>query len=58
MSDESLAGEGGPVLHIRQYWRRVITYTFRVTTPSAHAPVIADIFLGKITKWNDTRLTS
>jgi len=62
MSNEELSkAKGGPVLHIPTVLGAVvITYNLPgVNTPLKLTPqVIADIFLGRITKWNDTRLTS
>ncbi|MFL5497220.1 MAG: phosphate ABC transporter substrate-binding protein PstS [Gemmatimonadaceae bacterium] len=62
MSDAELAkAKGGPVLHIPTVLGAdVITYN----VPGVNAPLnltaqaIADIFSGKITKWNDSRITS
>ncbi|MFL5559774.1 MAG: phosphate ABC transporter substrate-binding protein PstS [Gemmatimonadaceae bacterium] len=62
MSNEELAkAKGGPVLHIPTVLGAdVITYN----VPGINAPLnltaeaIADIFSGKITKWNDSRITS
>ncbi|MDP9203466.1 MAG: phosphate ABC transporter substrate-binding protein PstS, partial [Gemmatimonadota bacterium] len=62
MSDEEMAkAKGGPVLHIPTVLGAVvITYNL----PALNAPVeltpqvIADIFSGRISKWNDTRITS
>ena len=62
MSDEDLAkAKGGPVLHIpTTMGADVITYNLPgVTTPLKFTPqAIADIFMGKIKKWNDSRLAS
>lgn len=60
MSDESLAKAPGKILHIPTVAGAVVV-TYNV--PGApklrlDAPVIADIFLGKITKWNDRRLAA
>lgn len=62
MSDEEMAAaKGGPVLHFPTVLGAVvITYNL----PEVSAPltltgeVIADIFLGKITKWNDPRIAA
>src|SRR3954470_15223316 len=62
MSDTELAGaKGGPVLHFPTVMGAlVITYN----VPGLAAPLdlnaqtIADIFSGRITKWNDTRITT
>lgn len=62
MSDEELAkAKGGPVLHIPTVLGAdVITYNLPgVTTPLKFTPeAIADIFMGRIKKWNDSRLAS
>jgi len=62
MSDEELAkAKGGPVLHIPTVLGAdVITYNLPgVTTPLRFTPdAIAAIFMGRIKKWNDTRLAS
>ena len=62
MSDAELAGaKGGPVLHIPTVLGPVvITYNLpQLKEPlKLTGPVIADIFLGKITKWNDARITA
>ena len=62
MTDDEMAkAKGGPVLHIPSVAGGVVlTYNL----PNVDQPldftgeVIADIFLGKITKWNDSRITS
>jgi len=62
MSDDEMAkAKGGPIIHIPTVLGAVvITYNI----PGASAPLtltgkaIADIFSGKITKWNDARITS
>ena len=62
MSDEEMAkAKGGPILHIPTVLGAdVITYNLPgVTTPLKFTPqVIAEIFMGRIKKWNDTRLAS
>jgi phosphate transport system substrate-binding protein len=62
MSDEELTkAQGGPVMHFPTVLGAdVITYNLPdVTTPlKLDGPTIADIFLGKIKKWNDARLTA
>ena len=62
MSDEELAkAKGGPILHIPTVLGAdVITYNVPgVTAVLKLTPsVIADIFMGRIKKWNDTRLAS
>jgi phosphate transport system substrate-binding protein len=62
MSDDEMSkAKGGPVLHIPTVLGAVVI-TYNV--PGLSAPLnltskaIADIFSGKITKWNDTRITS
>jgi phosphate transport system substrate-binding protein len=62
MSDEELSkAKGGPVLHFPTVLGAVvITYNLTgVTQPlRLTGPVIADIFLGKITRWNDQRIAA
>ena len=62
MSDEELAKtKGGPVLHIPTVLGAdVITYNLPgVTTALKFTPeAVAEIFMGRIKKWNDTRLAS
>jgi phosphate transport system substrate-binding protein len=62
MSDEEMAkAKGGPILHIPTVLGAdVITYNVPgVTSVLKLTPsVIADIFMGRIKKWNDTRLAS
>ena len=62
MTDTELANaKGGPVLHIPAVLGPVvIAYNLsQVTSPlKLTGEVIADIFLGKITKWNDPRIAS
>jgi phosphate transport system substrate-binding protein len=62
MSDEELAkAKGGPILHIPTVLGAdVITYNVPgVTAVLKLTPsVIGDIFMGRIKKWNDTRLAS
>ncbi len=62
MSDEDISkAKGGPVLHFPTVLGAVvITYNLSgVTQPlRLTGPVIADIFLGKITKWNDQRIAA
>jgi phosphate transport system substrate-binding protein len=59
MSDKDLAEAGAPVLHIPTCAGAVvITYNLPGSLRLRFTPdVIADIFLGKITKWNDRRLS-
>jgi phosphate transport system substrate-binding protein len=62
MSDEELAkAKGGPVLHFPTVLGAVVvTYNLpAVSAPINLTPqVIADIFSGRVKKWNDTRLAS
>ena len=62
MTDEEMSkAKGGPILHIPSVLGAVvITYNVPdVTEPlNLTGEVVADIFLGKITKWNDSRLAS
>src|SRR5437870_5267705 len=61
MTDSAIAAIQGNVLHIPTVLGAiVITYNLpSVTQQLKFTPeVIADIFLGKVTKWNDARLAS
>ncbi len=62
MSDAEMAGaKGGPIIHVPTVLGAdVVTYNLSgVTTGLKLTPqVIADIFSGRITKWNDSRITS
>ncbi len=62
MSDSELAqAKGGPVFHIPSVIGLVaVAYNLpQVTQPlKLSGPVVADIFLGKVTKWNDSRITA
>ncbi len=62
MSDEELAGaKGGKVLHFPTVLGAdVITYNLPEVKDPLHltGPLVADIFLGKITKWNDARIAA
>jgi phosphate transport system substrate-binding protein len=62
MTDAELAkAKGGPILHIPTVLGAVVlTYNVPdVTQPlNLSGDVVADIFLGKITKWNDSRLAA
>jgi len=62
MSDDELAkAKGGALLHIPTVLGAdVVTYNVPEVTQTLKltGAVIADIFLGKITKWNDSRITS
>ena len=61
MGDSAIAAIAGNVLHLPTVLGAVVAaYNLPgVAQPVRFAPdVLADIFLGKITKWNDARLTS
>ena len=62
MSDQELASaKGGPVLHFPTVMGAVVlTYNVpAIARPlNLSGDVVADIFLGKITKWNDARIAS
>ena len=62
MTDEEMSkAKGGPILHFPTVLGAVvITYNVPdLAQPlSLSGEVIADIFLGRITKWNDSRITS
>jgi phosphate transport system substrate-binding protein len=60
MSDKNLAEAGAPVLHIPTCAGAVVvTYNLGGDPQLKFTPdVIADIFLGKIQKWNDPRITA
>jgi phosphate transport system substrate-binding protein len=62
MSDEELAAaKGGKVLHFPTVLGAdVITYNLPEIKDPLHltGPLVADIFLGKITKWNDARIAA
>ncbi len=62
MTDQELAAaKGGKVLHFPTVMGAVvITYNLQEVTSPLHltGDAIADIFLGKITKWNDARLAA
>src|SRR5437899_6128825 len=61
MTDSAIAAVQGNVLHIPTVMGAVVVaYNLQgLSQPVKFTPdVIADIFLGKITKWNDARLTS
>lgn len=62
MSDEEMGkAKGGPILHFPTVLGAdVITYNVPgVTAPLKFTPeVIADIFMGRVKKWNDSRLAS
>jgi phosphate transport system substrate-binding protein len=58
MSDDNLAKAPGKLLHIPTVaGADVVSYNLSgVTALKLDGPTLADIFLGKITKWNDPRL--
>ncbi len=60
MTDEEIAAIGGKVLHIPTVLGAVaLTWNLpAVTALKLDGPVIADIFLGRITKWNDPRIAA
>lgn len=61
MSDEELSRAKGPILHIPMVLGAVaVTYNLpEVKTPLKLAgDVVADVFLGRITKWNDPRIAA
>lgn len=62
MTDEEMArAQGGPVLHFPSVLGAVVlTYNVPdVTQPLRVTPeLVADIFLGKVTRWNDARLAA
>jgi len=62
MTDEQIAAVKGNVVHVPTVLGAVVlTYNLPAlgaTQLKLDAPVIADIFLGKITKWNDPRIGS
>src|SRR5690242_16880454 len=61
MSDSAIAAIQGNVLHIPTVMGAVVVaYNLQgLSQPVKFTPdVVADIFLGKITKWNDARITS
>jgi phosphate transport system substrate-binding protein len=62
MSDDEMSkAKGGPILHFPTVLGAVvITYNIPGVSQSLNlsGDVVADIFLGKITKWNDARIAS
>jgi phosphate transport system substrate-binding protein len=60
MSDEALEGLENPILHVPTCLGAVaVTYNLPGSPTLKITPdIVADIFLGKITKWNDARLSS
>src|SRR5437870_590291 len=59
MSDENLAKAPGKILHIPTVAGAVVVTYNLPGNPKLKldGPTVADIFLGKITKWNDKRIT-
>src|ERR1035437_2693200 len=59
MSDEELKSSRSPILHVPTcLGADVVTYNIPgITQLQFTGDVVADIFLGKITKWNDARIT-
>ena len=62
MTDDELAkAKGGPIMHVPTAMGAVVvTYNLpQITTPLKFSgDVLADIFLGKITTWNDPRIAA
>jgi phosphate transport system substrate-binding protein len=60
MSDDSLKGAPGKILHIPTVaGADVVTYNLPGDPKlKFDGPTVADIFLGKITKWNDARIAA
>lgn len=62
MTDEQMAAaKGGPILHFPTVLGGVsVTYNLPTLTAPIRltGPVLADIYLGRITKWNDDRIAS
>jgi phosphate transport system substrate-binding protein len=62
MTDEQIAAVQGQVLHLPAVLGAdVVTYNLKAigtTQLKFDGPTIADIFLGKITKWNDRRIAA
>ncbi len=61
MKDEDLKSAPGEILHIPTVLGAVVlTYNLEASTTALHfsPDVIADIFLGKIKKWNDPKITA
>jgi phosphate transport system substrate-binding protein len=60
MSDKDLAEASGPILHIPTCAGAVVVTYNLVGNPELKLTpdIIADIFLGKITKWNDPRIST
>ncbi len=60
MTDEQLKKAPGALLHIPTVLGAVVATYNLAASPKLHftGDILADIFLGKITKWNDARITS
>ena len=62
MTDEELAkAKGGPIMHIPTAMGAVVvTYNLSQVTTPLHftGDVLGDVFLGKITSWNDPRIAA
>ena len=60
MTDEKLAGAPGKILHVPTVAGAVVvTYNLSGSPKlKLDGPTLADIFLGKITKWNDKRIAA
>lgn len=61
MTDEQIAGAPGPILHLPAVVGSVVpAYNLPGVTAELRftGTVLADIYLGKITKWNDAALTA
>ena len=60
MSDENLAKAPGKLLHIPTVAGAVVIAYNLANSPTLRldGPAIADIFLGKVTKWNDPRVAA
>lgn len=59
MTDEQIAAVHGDVLHVPTVLGAVVlTYNLPGTTSALRfdGPLVADIFLGKVSKWNDPRI--
>src|SRR5260221_1053050 len=60
MSDENLAKAPGKILHIPTVAGAVVVTYNLLGNPSLRldGPTVADIFFGKLTKWNDKRIAA
>lgn len=62
MSDQQISGVGGNVLHVPTVLGAVVvTYNLPELGQNPlrfDGPTLADVFLGRVTKWNDSRLAS